>query len=124
MEKEPGTGIVLQMCNHLFCKDCISEYAKHAIKAELECPSNKSCKNSISHYELKRVMEPVDFDKFLKRCFQLTVNAVDNSVRCKTVDCDGYTIIDDENDIYFICELCQMRNCLQCDVSMDVRRPF
>jgi RanBP-type and C3HC4-type zinc finger-containing protein 1 len=56
---------------------------------------------------------PDVFAKYLRRSINLAENRIPNSFHCKTADCHGWVIYDDDVN-FFTCDVCGHMNCLTC----------
>ncbi|XP_039285991.1 uncharacterized protein LOC111052537 isoform X2 [Nilaparvata lugens] len=111
---EVGGGIVLKECVHSICRTCLSRLVESSDEAEIKCPC---CTSVIQEREIKVVVAPEIFDKFLSKSLAVTANSIENAFHCKTPDCRGWCII--ENVLnqpvnVFNCPLCGVENCVQC----------
>ena len=119
MPQDPGDGIVLRECLHTFCKDCICQHVSHTTDYDVKCPFTddnlSKCEWSILHRDLKGILSKEEFDKFLSKSIKFSETSLENTIHCKTVNCNGFSIIEagDEN---FMCEVCNISNCIPCKV--------
>lgn len=69
-------------------------------------------------------MSPEIFNKYLARRLAVAESCEPNSFHCKTVDCPGWCIYDDDVN-FFMCMVCEKNNCLTCKViheGMDCKQ--
>ena len=60
-----------------------------------------------------KLLSEEDFQKYLQRSLATAESQAPNSFHCRTANCQGWCIYDDEvND--FDCPVCNLRNCLTC----------
>ena len=58
-------------------------------------------------------MTPAIYQKFLERSLTRAESVAQNSYHCKTADCRGWCIYEDEAN-FFSCPICCKTNCLTC----------
>jgi len=115
----PGLGVILQDCLHLFCKECLSGLIQASDEPEVKCPyidGNYSCTNHLKSREIKALVTPEIYDKYLQKSMKIAESAMKNSYHCLTPDCNGWCELDDENVKTFTCYVCKQNNCLECKV--------
>ena len=66
-----------------------------------------------------QLLTPEEHQKFLELRLSIAETRSENSFHCKTHDCAGWCIFEDEVN-EFNCELCSETNCLLCKVSVRV----
>ncbi|XP_068693963.1 ranBP-type and C3HC4-type zinc finger-containing protein 1-like [Montipora foliosa] len=113
---EPGEGVVLRECLHRFCRECVSEHIRHATDPEVQCPhqdDNYACHATITGQEIQALLSEEDFNKFLNRSLATAENQAANSFHCKTPNCQGWCLYED-NVNTFHCPVCNQPNCLTC----------
>ncbi|XP_035825201.1 ranBP-type and C3HC4-type zinc finger-containing protein 1 isoform X1 [Aplysia californica] len=111
-----GEGILLRDCLHVFCKDCLTGAVQHSDEAELRCPfqdDQYSCQALLQEREIRALVPPEVYMKFLQRGLNLAETAAKDSYHCKTSDCIGWCIYEDLVN-FFKCPVCQKENCLTC----------
>lgn len=115
-ETEPEESIVLRECLHKFCKDCISAHVKNSEEATVTCPymdDDYNCNNPITHREIKALLSEEDFQKYLDRGLMQAEKESENSFHCKTPDCHGWCVYEDDVN-NFHCPVCDSVNCILC----------
>ncbi|KAF7996655.1 hypothetical protein HCN44_002301 [Aphidius gifuensis] len=120
---EAGEGVVLRDCLHTFCRGCIESTIRYCGEAEVKCPymdSDYTCEATLQEREIKAIVDSQVYEKHLaKSVSQAENNAGHHAFHCKTPDCPGWCIYDD-NVNSFNCPVCSKINCLTCqDVSLS-----
>lgn len=119
MDVEPGEGVTLRECLHIFCKLCLAHTVEYNEEAEVKCPyrdNDYSCNIALQDREIKALVTPLVYEQYLARSIRQAENKIDKSFHCKTPDCEGWCIFEDNvND--FRCPVCKKINCLTCQVS-------
>lgn len=120
-EIEAGGGCTLRECLHQFCKECLAHTIEYSDEAEVKCPyrdDNYACNITLQDREIKALVTPKVYEKHLAKSIKQAENKMSKSFHCKTVDCRGWCIFEDNvND--FRCPICRQINCLTCQVSRD-----
>lgn len=115
----PREGVILRDCLHMFCRSCLSNTIKYCEEAEVKCPyrdTEYTCESTLQEREIKALVEPEVYQQHLaKSIAQAENNAGNNAFHCKTPDCPGWCIYDD-NVNNFLCPVCGANNCLTCQV--------
>lgn len=118
---QPGDGIILKGCLHVFCRACLQDTVQHSEAAEVQCPyqdNDYSCENVLSQREIKSLVTQDVFDRHLERSIKVAESSMDNTFHCKTVDCEGWCEFEPGVN-QFVCPICYVKNCLQCQVIHD-----
>merc|ERR1719341_1900553 len=116
LETEPGDGVVLRECLHTFCKICLAASIEHSDAPKVKCPfkdDNYSCDMELLEREIKALVTPTVLLKHQKKSMKEAEANMANTFHCKTPDCGGWTIFDDDVN-QFKCPLCNKVNCLTC----------
>ncbi|XP_064599255.1 ranBP-type and C3HC4-type zinc finger-containing protein 1-like isoform X2 [Liolophura sinensis] len=111
-----GDGVVLRECLHSFCRSCLAAAVQFTDEAALKCPyqdDNYSCPALLQQREIRALVEPTVFERFLQRGLQTAESQAVNSYHCKTTDCTGWCIYEDLVN-FFDCPVCGKQNCLTC----------
>ncbi|CAL7950427.1 unnamed protein product [Xylocopa violacea] len=115
----PREGVILRDCLHMFCRSCIANTIRYCEEAEVKCPyrdSDYTCESTLQEREIKALVEPELYQQHLaKSIAQAENNAGNNAFHCKTPDCPGWCIYDDDVN-NFLCPVCGANNCLTCQV--------
>ncbi|KAF5297692.1 hypothetical protein FQA39_LY12023 [Lamprigera yunnana] len=114
----PNEGVTLRECLHQFCKPCLAHTIEFTEDAEVKCPyrdANYSCDITLQDREVKALVTPEMYDRFLAKSVAQAENNMDKSFHCKTPDCKGWCIFED-NVNEFHCPVCRRTNCLTCQV--------
>ncbi|KAK9301426.1 hypothetical protein QLX08_006245 [Tetragonisca angustula] len=113
----PREGVILRDCLHMFCRSCIANTIRYCEEAEVKCPyrdSQYTCESTLQEREIKALVEPEVYQQHLaKSIAQAENNAGNNAFHCKTPDCPGWCIYDDDVN-NFLCPVCNANNCLTC----------
>ncbi|XP_064640995.1 ranBP-type and C3HC4-type zinc finger-containing protein 1-like isoform X2 [Lineus longissimus] len=107
-----GDGVVLRECLHESCRACLADYVLNFDGAQVPCP-HEGCDENLQDREVKALVTPEVFMKYLHRSVSIAENRTPNSFHCKTPDCRGWVIYDDDVN-FFECNVCGHRNCLTC----------
>eukprot|EP00112_Aurelia_sp_Birch-Aquarium-sp1_P011498 Seg2418.3 transcript_id=Seg2418.3/GoldUCD/mRNA.D3Y31 product="RanBP-type and C3HC4-type zinc finger-containing protein 1" protein_id=Seg2418.3/GoldUCD/D3Y31 len=120
-EYEKGEGVILRECIHVFCKDCLRQTIQNSEDPEVKCPhtdGNVNCMQVITAQEIAALLTEEEYVKFLDRSVNAAENRAANSFHCKTSNCGGWCIYEDEVN-WYECQVCQKRNCLTCKAIHD-----
>lgn len=121
LEIPAGAGVTLRECLHQFCKICLKHTIEYAEEAQVKCPyrdDQYSCETALQDREIKALVAPALYDQYLARSVTQAENKIDKSFHCKTPDCKGWCIFED-NVNEFRCPVCRRVNCLTCQVSKN-----
>ncbi|XP_040062721.2 uncharacterized protein LOC8036456 isoform X1 [Ixodes scapularis] len=110
---EPEMGLILKNCHHQICKDCLVNIAKNSSSAVVRCPHDP-CEMEISDTELRACLSPELYDELQERGLREAERTSTRSFHCKTVDCRGWCIYDEDSNA-FECPVCKKINCLRCE---------
>ncbi|XP_077993540.1 ranBP-type and C3HC4-type zinc finger-containing protein 1-like isoform X2 [Glandiceps talaboti] len=116
MPVDPGEGVILRECLHTFCRECLGEHIVHSEEAAVLCPFQDdvyACQSELTEREIKALVSPANFQKYLQRGLHTAENQAADSYHCKTPDCQGWCYYDDNNN-FFPCPICGKQNCLTC----------
>lgn len=119
LEIPPGGGVTLRECLHQFCKLCLRHTVEYAEEAQVMCPyrdEQYSCDIALQDREVKALVSPAVYDQYLAKSVAQAENKIDKSFHCKTPDCKGWCIFED-NVNEFRCPVCRRVNCLTCQVN-------
>ncbi|RXN04352.1 ranBP-type and C3HC4-type zinc finger-containing 1-like protein [Labeo rohita] len=108
----PGEGAVLRECLHSFCRECLKETVLNCMDAEVACPHRDdaySCNCKLQDREIKSD----EYQKFLELRLNIAESRSENSYHCKTPDCAGWCIFEDDVN-EFTCDICNETNCILC----------
>ncbi|XP_011872106.1 PREDICTED: uncharacterized protein LOC105564393 [Vollenhovia emeryi] len=115
----PREGVILRDCLHMFCRPCIANTIAYCEEAEVKCPyrdPDYTCESTLQEREIKALVEPEVYQQHLaKSIAQAENNAGNKAFHCKTPDCPGWCIYDDDVN-NFLCPVCEANNCLTCQV--------
>ena len=127
--------------NPSFIRICLAASIEHSDAPKVKCPykdDNYSCDMEILEREIKAVSEisfsikwnfslyqnififqlvtPAVYEKHQKKSMKEAEANIGNTFHCKTPDCAGWTIYDDDVNV-FKCPLCNKVNCITCQVT-------
>ncbi|CAL8076663.1 unnamed protein product [Orchesella dallaii] len=112
-----GKGVIIKECLHLYCKDCLVKVIELSDEARIKCPyvnDDYTCACFLQDREIKAIVSPSAYDKYLERSMKLGESSMDSTFHCKTPDCRGWCVYDDGvRD--FQCEICTKVNCIPCN---------
>lgn len=120
MEIPPGEGVTLRECLHQFCKQCLKNTIEYTEEAQVICPyrdEQYSCDIALQDREVKALVPTAVYDQYLAKSIAQAENKIDKSFHCKTPDCKGWCIYED-NVNEFKCPVCKNFNCLTCQVKI------
>ncbi|KAI4879778.1 hypothetical protein NFI96_023230 [Prochilodus magdalenae] len=112
----PGEGATLRECLHSFCRECLKQTILNCTDAEVKCPfldDAYSCACTLQDREIKTLLSPEEYQKFLELRLSIAESRSENSYHCKTPDCAGWCIFEDDVN-EFTCDICNEKNCLLC----------
>ncbi|XP_025829856.1 uncharacterized protein LOC108736336 [Agrilus planipennis] len=116
LEIGPGQGVTLRECLHQFCKPCLAHTIQFSEEAQVKCPyrdEQYSCEIALQDREIKALVSKEIYDQYLGKSVAQAENKIDKSFHCKTPDCRGWCIYED-NVNEFKCPVCRRVNCLTC----------
>lgn len=118
---EDDNGIFpLQLCEHVFHRECLSEFLRGQIKeAKLPiiCPDPK-CKQEISDSDLRDLLDAEQYTKYSSFAFNQAVEMQKDISWCPTADCRFAFVYDpEEGQPEFTCPTCTKHYCLNCRVE-------
>uniref|UniRef100_A0A8C7K919 HOIL-1/Sharpin LUBAC thetering domain-containing protein n=1 Tax=Oncorhynchus kisutch TaxID=8019 RepID=A0A8C7K919_ONCKI len=96
-------------CSLLPVEGCLKGTIVNKMYAEVTCPyedENYSCDSKLHDREIKSLLSREENRKFLELRLSITETWSENSYQCKTPDCAGWGIFEDEVN-EFMCELCR-----------------
>ncbi|XP_047663769.1 ranBP-type and C3HC4-type zinc finger-containing protein 1 isoform X3 [Tachysurus fulvidraco] len=113
---QEGQGATLRECLHSFCRECVKMTILNCVDAEVLCPyadGEYSCNCMLQDREIKTLLSPEEYQKFLELRLNIAESRSENSYHCKTLDCPGWCIFEDDVN-EFACNICKETNCLLC----------
>lgn len=121
LEIEPKGGVCLRDCLHTFCKVCLENHIKYSDEAQVKCPyidDKYSCQSFLQEREIRGLVSKDEYEKHLTRSIRLAENSMQNTYHCKTPNCKGWCIFEDNTNT-FKCPVCTIVNCITCGVSIS-----
>lgn len=121
VEYQSYDGVMLRNCLHTFCRDCVRNTIMYSDDAEVKCPyidEKYSCDCLLQDREIKALLTKHEYDEHLAKSLRIAENQIENSFHCKTPDCKGWCIYEDDVNV-FKCPICRLENCLTCRVIHD-----
>ncbi|KAM6087655.1 sharpin [Chlamydotis macqueenii] len=112
----PGEGVLLRECLHNFCRECLRQVINYSEEPEVACPfrdSSYACSSHLQEREIRALVSPEEYRRFLERGLALAERRSQNSFHCRTADCRGWCIYEDSVN-EFRCPICRALNCLLC----------
>lgn len=115
---EAGKGVVLKECLHVFCKECLKSHINLNDDPIVKCPYSKdyNCDYNLQEREIRALLTDQDYKKYQMKCLRKSELTMQNVFHCKTNDCIGFCIFEDELN-FFDCPVCEKVNCLRCNVT-------
>ncbi|XP_038226038.1 ranBP-type and C3HC4-type zinc finger-containing protein 1 isoform X3 [Dermochelys coriacea] len=113
---QPGEGVTLRECLHSFCRDCLKGTILNSLEPEVPCPyidEKYSCPGQLLEREIKALLSAAEYQHFLDLGVSIAENRSRFSYHCKTTDCRGWCIFEDDVN-EFPCPVCQKVNCMLC----------
>ncbi|XP_041945418.1 ranBP-type and C3HC4-type zinc finger-containing protein 1 isoform X1 [Alosa sapidissima] len=109
-------GISLRLLSFLLHRDCLKGTIINNMDAEVKCPyvcDDYSCDYKLQDREILSLLSQEEYQKFLELRLSIAESRSENSYHCKTPDCAGWCIYEDDIN-EFPCQLCEETNCLLC----------
>lgn len=116
LDVEPGKGVLLRDCLHMFCRDCLSNAVRYAEEAMVKCPFRNdeySCSSHLQEREIRALVSAEVYEHHLSRSVKTAESQALNSFHCQTADCPGWCVLEDNVNV-FLCPVCGHTNCLNC----------
>ena len=129
-EKIGAACIAFPKCEHVFCRECISEYFKVQIESgsvkALNCPETK-CESQALPSQVKTLVSPDLFAKYDKYLLQYSLDEMSDIVYCPRPACQSPVILEQDTTMG-VCQVCRFAFCSLCKstfhgVSPCVFRP-
>ncbi|XP_018016443.1 serine-rich adhesin for platelets [Hyalella azteca] len=114
-----NAGVVLRECLHVFCRECLANAVRYSDTAAVKClyrDHQYSCDATIQEREVKALVTAAEYEAHLKKSVQQAAVAMQNVFHCKTPDCPGFCVYED-NVNTFLCSVCYKQNCLTCQAQ-------
>lgn len=115
-------GIVLKNCSHKFCRECMTDIIQYSAEPNIACPflcdDNCRCAIYLSESEVKELLGDL-YEEHLQKSLNWAEIRIENSCHCKTTNCDGW-VINEDNLTSFNCPVCMQFNCLSCQVIKNI----
>lgn len=112
----PEEGVTLRDCLHTFCRLCVTNTIVYCEEAEVQCPYRDAvytCESTLQEREIKALVAPKVYQQHLSKSIAEAENNAGNAFHCKTPNCPGWCIYDDNVNNFF-CPVCHNNNCLTC----------
>ncbi|XP_052039866.1 ranBP-type and C3HC4-type zinc finger-containing protein 1 isoform X5 [Apodemus sylvaticus] len=97
-------------------RECLQGTIRNSQEAEVSCPfidSTYSCPGKLLEREIRALLSPEDYQRFLDLGVSIAENRSTLSYHCKTPDCRGWCFFEDDVN-EFTCPVCTRVNCLLC----------
>uniref|UniRef100_A0A8I5UJE9 RANBP2-type and C3HC4-type zinc finger containing 1 n=1 Tax=Pongo abelii TaxID=9601 RepID=A0A8I5UJE9_PONAB len=97
-------------------RECLQGTIRNSQEAEVSCPfidNTYSCSGKLLEREIKALLTPEDYQRFLDLGISIAENRSAFSYHCKTPDCKGWCFFEDDVN-EFTCPVCFHVNCLLC----------
>lgn len=117
-----GEGIILKNCHHNFCNECLVHTISHNETAIVKCPfanESYSCDGEVEDSEIKFLLSEDQFEKYLSKSIKIAELQIKNTVHCLIPNCIGWAIKETDEIQIFICPVCEIINCLKCEVNIN-----
>ncbi|CAE1256396.1 RBCK1 [Acanthosepion pharaonis] len=111
-----GEGVILQECLHSFCKDCLVHSICLNESGDARClyqDDKYQCNAKVQESVIKALVPDEVYQRYLNIGLRLAESAIPNSYHCKTPNCQGWCIYEDDVN-FFECPVCNLTNCLTC----------
>ena len=108
--------IKVNLCNHIFCKDCVAQFLKTMIDqrsvSSIKCPAF-GCKIYLNYNQIEGVCSSDLFEKYVKYLTELTLLNSKKVVYCPRKICNSLAIIKDDGSLAS-CPECEYNFCTYC----------
>ncbi|KAI5736701.1 hypothetical protein M8J76_006241 [Diaphorina citri] len=132
-ECTPPNGAVLRECLHSFCKQCLVHTIQYNSEAVVKCPFRDisySCDSILQEREIKALVSPEAYEQHLAKSIAHAEAQIQNAFHCKTPDCKGWCIFEDNVNEFRCPAIHDGLNCKQyqdhmkadSDTNLDARR--
>lgn len=111
-----GEGILLRECLHVSCKECLAATINMSETPEIKCPNEATCNGFVQDREIRAAITKEEYENYLMKGLNLAEKVIKDSYHCLTVDCKGWWVNEEEVNT-IICPVCEIPNCLNCNVS-------
>ena len=93
------------------------EHILHSNDSIVKCPYSLDyvCEGVIQEREIRALLTKDEYKMFQLKSLKQGEARIENTFHCKTPDCIGFCIHDEELN-WFECPVCKQTNCLRCDV--------
>lgn len=92
-------------CDHRVCSDCLHQHFLSHRSSELPTCPVSACSTQITHYLIKRILSPSEYDQFLQGNINQFITSTSTYITCPNEDCKYSfeclpgSITDDESTI-------------------------
>jgi hypothetical protein len=86
-------------------RECLRNLIKYSDEAQVKCPHNQEyiCNRHIQDREIRALLSESELEKYLLKSLQISEATMQNTVHCKTPDCIGFCVSED-NLNFFDCK--------------------
>jgi len=107
------------VCNHVYCKDCMTNYFKEKIStgavSSLMCPTFK-CETQALPNQVAELVPQEMFQKYESLLLETQLESMTDVISCPRVVCQCPTMIDRETNMGQ-CPACQLAFCIYCKAT-------
>jgi len=112
----PNEGVELRNCQHNICSECLINLVRYCEDPVVVCPhveGTANCQEPLQEREIRALVPEDVYERYLQRSVAVAENKITNSFHCKTPDCRGWCVYEDDVNL-FACPVCAHTNCLTC----------
>lgn len=98
------------------CRECLKNTIEFNDEVQVKCPFRDdlyACECKLQDREIKELAPLEIYERYLNKSVSVAEKNLDKSFHCKTVDCPGWCVYDDNVNV-FNCPVCYNNNCINC----------
>ena len=83
-------------------RECLRNHINHNDDPEVKCPysSDYSCEYSLQDREIRALLSREEYEMYHKKSLAKSEATMKNTVHCKTPDCIGFQVCEDELNFF------------------------